>query len=104
MVAAVTYIDARRVWGILVNHAGATDTDSNWVMFRQWFDKAFARGADEYRFIGALGFGGKFWLHHRDGIYVTCYPEDETPERREMIAATNDALATVWSWQGERAS
>lgn len=99
------YIDARRVWGILVNHAGAVDTDSNWVSFRQWFDKAFAKGGDEYRFIGSLGFGGKFWLHHRDGMYVTCYREDETPERLATIEDTNRCLGIVWGWQPkERAS
>ena len=91
----MSYIDARRVWGILVNHAGAEDTDFNWVSFRQWFDKAFAKGGDEYRFIGSLGFGGKFWLHHRDGMYVTCYREDETPERLAAIEATNHALADL---------
>lgn len=83
--------DARRVWAILVNHAGASDTDSNWVSFRQWFDRAIEHGGDEFRFIGALGFGGKFWLH-RDGCHVSCYREDLTTEREGIIAETNLAL------------
>jgi hypothetical protein len=41
-----TLFDARHAWGILVN-AGAEDTDSNWVSFRQWFDKSFAKGGNE---------------------------------------------------------
>lgn len=95
----MSYIDSRRIWGILVNHAGAVDTDSNWVSFRQWFDRAFEKGGDEYRFMGDLGFGGKFWLHRRDGMYVTCYPEDRTPERDTIVDATNRYLAIVWGWQ-----
>lgn len=83
--------DARRVWGILVNYAGATDSDSNWVSFRQWFDRAIEHGGDEYRFMGSLGFGGKFWLH-RDGMHVSCYREDLTPAREATIAETNIAL------------
>lgn len=48
----------------------------------------------EYRFCGALGFGGKFRNNgNRDGIpYVDCYLEDETPARRTMIEAANRRL------------
>jgi hypothetical protein len=101
-VQAVNYIDSRRIWFILVNHAGAEDTDSNWSSFQQWFDKAFANGDGEYRFMGSLGFGGKFWLHHRDGMRVTCYREDETPERLAVIEDTNHCLSIVWGWQRQR--
>jgi hypothetical protein len=45
----------------------------------------------EYRLSSRLGFGGKFRNNH-NGIYVDCYPEDETEERRIMIAKTNDQL------------
>jgi hypothetical protein len=56
----------------------------------------------EFRFQGALGFGGK--IHSRGGIiydgvwewskklFVSCYAEDETPERREMILRANARL------------
>jgi hypothetical protein len=97
------YIDSRRIWGILVSHAGAEDTDSNWVNFRQWFDRAFEQGDGEYRFMGALGFGGKLWLHYREGLRVSCYHEDETPARLAAIEETNRCLAIVWSWQFARA-
>lgn len=50
----------------------------------------------EYRFIGNLGFGGKFW--HNDGrFYVTCYSEDETEQRRKAIKAANERLAEIFA-------
>jgi hypothetical protein len=51
----------------------------------------------EYRFQGALGFGGKFRLRpsglepHR----VDCYPEDMNPTRRSIIEVTNKALSEL---------
>lgn len=48
----------------------------------------------EFRFQGVLGFGGKVWFS-QDRIYVTCYPEDETPERKVMIASANEQLAKL---------
>ncbi len=48
----------------------------------------------EFRFIGALGFGGKVWSD-RGRLYVTCYPEDETPKRRRMIDRANARLAAL---------
>lgn len=83
-------LDSRHVWGILVNHAGAIDADSNWVQFRQWWDR-YDGGYDEFRFMGDLGFGGK--LHRsRDGLRVSCYPESMTFERQKIIETTNAAL------------
>lgn len=53
--------------------------------------------AQEWRFQGSLGFGGKFrstpTLHCR----VDCYPEDETPARRETITKANAALEALRS-------
>lgn len=91
------FSDARSVWAILVNYAGATDTDSNWVSFRQWFDKAIEKGGDEYRFMGRLGFGGKFWISRHDGMHVSCYREDLNSEREMVISETNIALARLES-------
>jgi hypothetical protein len=51
----------------------------------------------EWRFGGQLGFGGKF--HMVDGfrprMYVSCYPEDQTPERLVLIATVNAELAKL---------
>ena len=47
---------------------------------------------DEYRFQGKLGFGGKYWrLENR----VSCYREDETPERLRVIVELDAALAKL---------
>lgn len=66
-----------QAFDILVEHAGARDGD--WQ--RKGFVDAFVNGlTTEWRFQGLLGFGGKF--RRNDGrYYVTCYPEDRTPER-----------------------
>lgn len=53
----------------------------------------------EYRFCGALGFGGKFRNNgNRDNTpHVDCYPESETPQRIAMIEAANRRLAIIFS-------
>ena len=46
----------------------------------------------EYRFMGGLGFGGKF---RYPGFTVDCYPEDCTPARQEIIDNANAVLVTM---------
>lgn len=46
----------------------------------------------EYRFQGSLGFGGKLVYDRSRGFTVTCYPEDETPERKELLKKVNTLL------------
>lgn len=48
----------------------------------------------EWRFGGHLGYGGKF---RKQTMRVDCYPEDETPERLEIIRVTNEALQALKS-------
>ena len=76
------------VWRILVEECGALDDLR--PQFDAWPD------CREFRFIGALGFGGKVWSS-RSGSppYVTCYREDETPERLAMLAKANERLASL---------
>lgn len=52
----------------------------------------------EYRFMGALGFGGKFRNNgnRNNTPYVDCYRENETPERLEMIDRANKRLAELF--------
>jgi hypothetical protein len=53
----------------------------------------------EWRVGGKLGFGGKFWRY--DGkVFVTCYPEDRTPERDAIIKQTNEELARITPQEG----
>lgn len=47
---------------------------------------------DEYRFMGHLGHGGKYW---RKSNRVNCYPEDATPARHEIMLRLNFALAQL---------
>lgn len=46
----------------------------------------------EWRFGGALGFGGKYWT---DTNCVSCYSEDETPKRLKLINKINRMLKDV---------
>lgn len=52
----------------------------------------------EWRFCGALGFGGKFRNNgNNDNVpYVDCYSEDETSERLEMIKKANIRIADLF--------
>lgn len=75
------------VYDILVNEAGANEE------WRTHFITMFLGEGppDEYRFQGRLGFGGKLWSDCR----VTCYREDETPERLEIISKVNNMLKAL---------
>ncbi|MFA5152820.1 MAG: hypothetical protein WC554_09695 [Clostridia bacterium] len=51
----------------------------------------------EWRFMGALGFGGKFWneysyINNKYEWRVSCYLEDENPKREKIIKETNKKL------------
>src|ERR1700743_1201522 len=77
-------------WPVLVAHAGCRDVPDD----REGFVQALTTDCREWRFIGALGFGGKFWRF--DGRYaVNCYPEDRTPARDAMIAKCNELLKVL---------
>lgn len=95
---------ANAVWDILVEHAGASDNPD--VGERESFvHLQTTRHLTEYRFIGNLGSGGKFWRNtskRPDGSwgemwYINCYRESETPERLAAIQAANEALEALRS-------
>lgn len=86
---------ASEVFDILVEHAGASERHRRAFVHAQVHDEYPCL---EYRFQGALGFGGKFWRNpsfNHQGWYVNCYREDETKEWRKIIERTNAALAEV---------
>ncbi len=90
----LTTDQANAVYDVLVEHVGAV-ADGNW--WRENFVYVqTAEVVSEYRFQGALGFGGKFrrsgW---GDRWRVDCYEEDLTNERRQMIDRANEALAEL---------
>jgi hypothetical protein len=97
--APLTVAQANAVYDILVEHAGASEEGRESFVFLQT-----DQHVEEYRFIGGLGFGGKF-RRLRSGLiregdlewYVDAYPEDyrARPERLQMIGAANTALAAL---------
>lgn len=83
---------ADEVYTVLVDVAGAVDSPVDREQFRRfWWEADSYR---EYRFIGRLGFGGKLWIQP-ERMYVSCYREDETPERLEIVKRTNNALDSL---------
>lgn len=83
---------AEKVYAVLVQHAGARDDEDELNGFV--FHQSRENPPQEWRFCGKLGFGGKLWRrsYGKPSLYVTCYKEDETEERRLIIDATNRAL------------
>ncbi len=77
---------ASKIYDMLQQHCGATD------YWRENFLQCQGDGCREYRFQGSLGFGGKFWS---ESWRVSCYIEDETPERMQAIKAANESLAEL---------
>lgn len=50
----------------------------------------------EWRFMGSLGFGGKFRVDSgRPHPYVDCYREDETQARLDAITKANKRLQAI---------
>jgi hypothetical protein len=93
-------IDLDKAYTILVRTCGARDgvdafgpTD-RWSFIQSIERQLHVPGPVEYRFQGALGVGGKFRIAH-GRVYVDCYPEDETDERRGRIAVANECLAQL---------
>lgn len=86
------------MWDVLVNEAGAFEGDRGSFVHHQ--TTAGSRSTGEWRFCGALGFGGKFRRNVNrlpDGTwgeqwYVDCYRENETPETLAIIATVNPLL------------
>lgn len=81
----------RACYAVLVEHAGALVSEED----------AFVRHAlddehplTEWRFGGKLASGGKFRRLNRR-VYVDCYPEDETNERKAVIQRVNIMLGDL---------
>jgi hypothetical protein len=76
-----------RVYNVLAECCNVQDDKSSRATFV--FHFCGERPTSEYRFMGALGFGGKFRF---PGFTVDCYPEDSNPRSTAMIAQANAAL------------
>ena len=83
---------ARDVYQVLVNCCGAPDDEYSVLSF---MSHATVNGVSEWRFVGRLGFGGKFInngvLHN---WFVVCGPEDKKIIKREQknIDRANEKL------------
>lgn len=74
------------IYDILVEECGAPESLRDNFIWHQ--------GMSEYRFVGALDQGGKFW-NDNGRWYVSCYREHKTPERIGMIERANARLADL---------
>jgi hypothetical protein len=96
MPAPMTTEQANAVYDILVEHCGADDTDGPHLLMTSRGEFVFHQTEQvqpEYRFQGALGFGGKFRRNGwGDRWPVDAYEGDLTSERRAMIDRANTAL------------
>lgn len=85
---------ANDIWRILVEECGCRDDRHDHYSFVHYLSGAAGGFGHEYRFMGALGFGGKFYNDHYRWR-VGCYPEHVSPKREAMIQRANDRLAEL---------
>ena len=97
----ITVEHARAALVILKEECGYTSGGEDFVRVVSTEGKSGQGICAEYRFMGALGFGGKFRNNGNlnNTPYVDCYPENETPERLSMIDRANERLAALFSEQ-----
>lgn len=80
---------ANKVYDLLVSIGGAYEPHRDNFVYYHTESKD---GCDEWRFVGKLGFGGKY---RSDYNRVDCYLEDETPERVKLMDELNRELAKL---------
>lgn len=80
---------ANKVYDLLVVFGGAIERERDSFIYHHCENKD---GCREWRFRGKLGFGGKYYSRENK---VTCYSEDETPERKETIKFINESLSQI---------
>ena len=86
---------AHKIYDVLVEVLGIYVPEDRDDYSRSNFVRYATEGKwTEFRFGNPLGFGGKVW-NNDNRWYVSCYREDETPERRALIEKTNAALAEL---------
>jgi len=78
---------ANKVYDLLVNIGKASENDRENFIYHHT-----ENGCGEWRFGGALGFGGKYLSRYNK---VTCYEEEENPKRIKLMEKLNTTLATV---------
>jgi hypothetical protein len=84
-----------KVYSALVANAGAPESNREYFVQRHvaWSENPYE--TTEFRFMGRLGFGGKFWCTP-DSFHISFYSEDSTPAREEVRIKTNEALKKLF--------
>lgn len=80
---------ANKIYDILVQDGGATEHMRTSFIYHH---AELKEGCDEWRFVGKLGYGGKYRNKYNT---VDCYTEDETIERLELIKEINKKLTQL---------
>lgn len=78
------------IWKVLEQHCGAKNVKDNFI--RQVREALDRHDEIQFRFIGDLGSGGTISIDMDGRARVSCYREDETPERRVMLENANRKL------------
>jgi len=86
---------ANKIWGVLVEHCGASDNPDASLGRRSFVPAAVEGRWTEFRFMGAIGGGGKVW--NNSGFYVNCYPEEQNEANLARMKAANEKLAKLYS-------
>lgn len=82
---------SRQIYQILVDQVGANSKEDDFVTFAHYME----RDCREFRFVGNLGFGGKFY---NDGRWrISCYSEDSNEERDTVIENVNRQLQLMYN-------
>ena len=89
MSTALTQLEADMVYDILMEECGASDRNRDEFLVYVTRD---VRYGHEFRFMGHLGFGGKFYNDGRRHWSVACYPEHRTPSVDDAILSANARL------------
>lgn len=86
-----------KIGKILVDIGGASprilETSSDFIAYLSREETIFGH---EYRFMGKLGSGGKFYNTY-SGWRVSCYQEDDTQIRKDLITQINKELSVLYS-------
>ena len=86
-----------KIGRILVDIGGASsrilEAHSEFITYLSKEETSFGH---EYRFMGKLGSGGKFYNNY-SGWRVSCYHEDDTQIRKELIVKINEELSALYS-------
>jgi hypothetical protein len=78
------------IYTVLVEHAGALDLEREDFLDAHMSD----RPPREWRFRGALGFGGKIYDATTTHL-VGCHHDDVTERRKEICSVVNEHLARI---------